>query len=474
MINKFKLIICIGLLVCLLSSLSTAYASEELDLELIWKIGNNEAPPDYTDKAFDEFDDNESLSSHYYVDTESINQFPYKINDGTFTKIYIHFNLTHEQANKNMTLFLDTILASHDSEVGRISGYNMMISVKSPDRNYVEIGEYKFASSPPFGEGPEERHIIIDNSNFGVGENIILLENANPNMAWHWLIWDSLKLEAFKLSPSSTILNITKTASPQYLKIGQTTTITLTVKNIGSTEITDIEIADTIPFDCIFIEGETSKNFASLSPQESLQFQYVLQINKAGTFYLEPAVASYADDKRNYSTVKSKPASIEVIPSLVSTAGVNFHGEKTDVVQGEDILLKFSAINLITKPTMHVQVIIIPPSGMSVISSEFVQSGAGQFTTAYDIEPGEGRDIEVRIKSNQIGNFNINGRIVYYFGDNGIDNAEDYIISLPIKVRSIAGEQTPTTVSDRPLPGFGVLIIGFCVITLFWYFRTRN
>jgi len=53
----------------------------------------------------------------------------------------------------------------------------------------------------------------------------------------------------------------------------------------------------------------------------------------------------------------------------IQNASVQLHGEKTNVVLGEDILLKLSAVNLITKPTMHVQVIIIPPSGMSVTSS---------------------------------------------------------------------------------------------------------
>ncbi|MEA3281824.1 MAG: hypothetical protein U9Q68_04570 [Euryarchaeota archaeon] len=67
----------------------------------------------------------------------------------------------------------------------RISDYNMRISVKSPDRNWTEIGEFKFASSPPYGDGPEEQLIVINNSYLGVGENIILLEDANPKLSWH-------------------------------------------------------------------------------------------------------------------------------------------------------------------------------------------------------------------------------------------------------------------------------------------------
>jgi len=280
------------------------------------------------------------------------------------------------------------------------------------------------------------------------------------------LIIEEIK-EHYESGP--TALSITKTATPNSIKQGQTTTITLTVKNTGSTEISDIEIADTIPSYLTFIDGENSKRYDSLAPKDTRQIFYTLQLNDAGTFNFEPAIATYADDKGNYNTVKSKPESIEVIRSIiensaptlkptndnVQTASVHLHGEKTDVVMGEDILLKLAAVNLITKPTMHVQVIITPPSGMSVTSSEFVQSGAGLFTASYEIEPGVGRDIEVRMRSNQIGDFIVNGRIVYYFGDD-MDDAEDHTLTLPIKVRAGAEPTDSSSESkESNAPGFG-------------------
>lgn len=76
-------------------------------------------------------------------------------------------------------------------------------------------------------------------------------------------------------------------------------------------------------------------------------------------------------------------------------------------------------MNLISKPVMHLQVIILPPSGMSVTTSEFSKSGAGQFTADYELAPGDLRDIEVKIKTNQVGEFEVQGRIIYYFGNTG-------------------------------------------------------
>jgi len=153
-----------------------------------------------------------------------------------------------------------------------------------------------------------------------------------------------------------------------------------------------------------------------------------------------------------------------------SSASVSLHGEKTQVVSGEDILLRLSAVNLITKPPMHVQVIIIPPSGMSVSSSEFVQSGAGQYTTTYDLDPGQGRDIEVRIESNQPGNFNVKGRVIYYFGED-IKNAEDHTLDLPIQVTAVPDSLEKSL--EKTIPGFGVSNVIFALISMFILKRNR-
>ncbi len=107
---------------------------------------------------------------------------------------------------------------------------------------------------------------------------------------------------------------------------------------------------------------------------------------------------------------------------------------------------------------MTVQVILIPPSGMSVTSSEFATSGAGQYTATYKLEPGAGKDIEVRIKTNQQGDFNVKGEIVYYYGDNK-STAEDQMLNLPIKVREIS--KTPIPAPQSPTLSFWVSILVF-------------
>lgn len=133
-------------------------------------------------------------------------------------------------------------------------------------------------------------------------------------------------------------------------------------------------------------------------------------------------------------------ASPSVSPSpepadTIANASVKLYGVKTDVELGEDIVLKLSAVNLQTKPVMKAQVILIPPSGISVTSSDNAFSGSGQYVAMFDIQPGGLREIEITMQTVQTGDFTVEGRINYYFGTDK-STAEDYTMKLPIKVRS--------------------------------------
>ena len=277
-----------------------------------------------------------------------------------------------------------------------------------------------------------------------------------------------------------TALTITKSPTPHSIRQFGETVITISIENSGTTDATDIEITDAIhpSFDLTSGDFPNPKRYDLIRPGETRDLQYTLTAKESGTFALDPATVTYADDDGNIQEAKSEPASIKVIPSAeggtshsnpsVSTASVQLHGEKTSVVLGEDILLKLSAVNLITKPTMHVQVIIIPPSGMSVTSSAFAKSGAGQYTTTYELEPGSGKDIEVAIRSNQVGDFDVNGRIIYYFGDDR-DDSEDHTLTLPITVRAEAEQGASTSESEgSSAPGFAAVVAVIGLLLAYW------
>lgn len=112
MYKRSLLSICI--LICLFLS-STASAQSESNPELIWEIGVNEAPPDYTENAFDEFDQHKPFNPHYYVDSDPCSNFSKEINDGEFPQIYIHYNLGEREADMDLKLSLDTLYATHEA-----------------------------------------------------------------------------------------------------------------------------------------------------------------------------------------------------------------------------------------------------------------------------------------------------------------------------------------------------------------------
>jgi hypothetical protein len=181
--------------------------------------------------------------------------------------------------------------------------------------------------------------------------------------------------------------------------------------------------------------------------------------------------------------IASTPPPTPSASPSIQNASVHLHGEKTNVVLGEDVLLKLSAVNIIGNPLMRVQVIIIPPSGWRVTSSEFAKSGAGQYTTTYDIKEGVGRDIEVRIMPNQIGDdFQVQGRIIYYFGDDS-DAREDHTLTLPITVRAEAenrheAERTADTSGSEEkgssTPGFAAVVAAAGVLLVALLIKRRR
>lgn len=227
----------IGLVMLISCIISIVPALSETNSELIWKIGVNEGPPDYTEMAYDEFDQDKPFNLHYYTDSDLYSNFPKEINDGEFTNIYIHYNLSEREADMDLRLSLDTLYATH--EVDNVSHYNMTIKVSPPNGDWIEIGEYEFG----FGDSvyPEERSIEIDTTYTGAGENIILLENANRPYSGHWLCWDSLKLEAF--TPHRPILvPISLYFSPTEPIEGDTVKIIANIRNDGQIDATNVDV----------------------------------------------------------------------------------------------------------------------------------------------------------------------------------------------------------------------------------------
>jgi uncharacterized repeat protein (TIGR01451 family) len=116
---------------------------------------------------------------------------------------------------------------------------------------------------------------------------------------------------------SPTSASLTKSTNPQVVKQNQTETITVTIENTGTTQLSDIEVIDEVPSEFIFLSGDTQTAYSTLKPGESRTIQYNIQSKGSGKFTLDAATARYADQRGNYSTIKSNTPTIEVLTPLV-------------------------------------------------------------------------------------------------------------------------------------------------------------
>ncbi len=116
--------------------------------------------------------------------------------------------------------------------------------------------------------------------------------------------------------------------------------------------------------------------------------------------------------------------SLKDVPISVSKKGpsVIFQATKNNIKVGENAIFTLGALNPIGNPNMSVQLILKTPNGISVSGSSFVKTGAGMYTTTYEIEPGDHmKYITLNLLGNEIGQHNVKAEIHYSIpGENTI------------------------------------------------------
>ncbi|MFQ6063646.1 MAG: LamG-like jellyroll fold domain-containing protein, partial [Methanosarcinales archaeon] len=94
-----------------------------------------------------------------------------------------------------------------------------------------------------------------------------------------------------------TSLTITKSLSTSTLQEGTQSTVTLTIKNTGSTPISNLKITDSLPSAFKLISGTLTKSIPSLTAEQSTTLTYTIEPYGIGTINLPEATATYQDQK---------------------------------------------------------------------------------------------------------------------------------------------------------------------------------
>jgi outer membrane protein assembly factor BamB len=180
--------------------------------------------------------------------------------------------------------------------------------------------------------------------------------------------------------------------------------------------------------------------------------------NQAGTYTVTTNSLAVGEHTIRVEATDSKSNSgFEELLITVERTGpsVYFGTTRTTIKKGEDAIFTLSAVNPIGNPPMTVQLILKPPSGVSVTSSSFAKAGSGIYTCTQTIESGDNvRSIEVRLTGNEVGTHEIESEVYYQF--EGIPKSPTRYETLMLVVDD--PDSTPLTPTPKPSPGFAAVI----------------
>jgi hypothetical protein len=183
--------------------------------------------------------------------------------------------------------------------------------------------------------------------------------------------------------------------------------------------------------------------------------------NRAGTYTVTTSPLSVGTHTIRVVATDSKSNSgFEELLLTVERTGpsVYFGTTRTAIKNGEDAIFTLSAVNPIGNPSMTVQLILKPPSGVSVTSSSFAKAGSGIYTCTQVIESGDNvRSIEVRLAGNEVGTHEIESE-VYYMFEGGSKSPTRYETLTLVVDDHDSTPLTPLTPTPKPSPGFAAVV----------------
>ncbi len=162
------------------------------------------------------------------------------------------------------------------------------------------------------------------------------------------------------------------------------------------------------------------------------------------------------------------------VPIRVSKKGpsVIFQATKNIIKIGENAIFTLGALNPIGNPNMSVQLILKTPNGISVSGSSFAETGAGMYTTTYEIEPGDNmKYITLNLLGNEIGNHNVEAEIHYTIqGENTV--IQNKVLQLEI-INSEIKNDVITNIKNS-VPGFSGIITFIGLSFVVYIIRKRK
>ncbi len=264
------------------------------------------------------------------------------------------------------------------------------------------------------------------------------------------------KTIVFAVPPPDTVIS-SMTVSPEEPVEGDNITVLVTIKNLG-----DGLAAPTLVR--LYNNGSpiAIKDVPEIDP-DTVSTKTFTVTAWEGDFALEAVADSGQSIAESNEANNKKLVALNVLPPPITNPGpatappppaprppedsVFLDIQSQEVTAGQDIVLGISASNLVSNPAMTVKMVLLLPTGLSLTSDNFAEGNDERYTTVYNVAPGDMRQIEIRLESDQAGNFDILGELSYYFEDN--ENAANIqVFTFPVSI-SAAEIPSPT---PKPIP----------------------
>jgi len=183
--------------------------------------------------------------------------------------------------------------------------------------------------------------------------------------------------------------------------------------------------------------------------------------NQAGTYTVTTNSLSVSEHTIRVEATDSKSnTGFEELHLTVERTGpsVYFGTTRTTINKGEDAIFTLSAVNPIGNPSMAVQLILKPSTGVPVTSSSFAKAGSGIYTCTHAIESGDNvRSIEVRLTGNEVGTHEIESEVYYQF-DGSPKSPTRYETLTLIVEQDTRSADSESEAREIMVPGFGAMV----------------
>jgi len=122
---------------------------------------------------------------------------------------------------------------------------------------------------------------------------------------------------------------------------------------------------------------------------------------------------------------------------------------------------------------MTVQLILKPPSGVSVTSSSFAKAGSGIYTCTQTIESGDNvRSIEVRLTGNEVGTHEIESEVYYMFEGSSKSPTRYETLTLVVDPDTRSAD-SESKAREIVVPGFGGMVAVMGLLAVYLWRKRR-